>query len=189
MAELADAADSKFADLRVLGVRLPLPAPTLSPFGFRRLVSTACAVGRRNTLRRALLFSQRMGYMCSPRTRRTFPCKPETRRNHTPLRASYGDTTRRTCNTRATSNGLLRTPAHRRGTEWNSANEASRVLDAGPRQVRKPGVPLHHARSCPRARMATGRTVGAVATCRVPEGPACGTARRGSRNDFVLGNV
>jgi hypothetical protein len=29
MAELADAADSKSADLRVLGVRLPLPAPTL----------------------------------------------------------------------------------------------------------------------------------------------------------------
>jgi hypothetical protein len=28
MAELADAADSKSADLRVLGVRLPLPAPT-----------------------------------------------------------------------------------------------------------------------------------------------------------------
>jgi hypothetical protein len=27
MAELADAADSKSADLRVLGVRLPLPAP------------------------------------------------------------------------------------------------------------------------------------------------------------------
>jgi hypothetical protein len=32
MAELADAADSKSADLRVLGVRLPLPAP-----GFDRL--------------------------------------------------------------------------------------------------------------------------------------------------------
>ena len=29
-AELADAADSKSADLRVLGVRLPLPAPTFS---------------------------------------------------------------------------------------------------------------------------------------------------------------
>ena len=29
MAELADAADSKSADLRVLGVRLPLPAPLL----------------------------------------------------------------------------------------------------------------------------------------------------------------
>src|SRR5438270_14013976 len=29
MAELADAADSKSADLRVLGVRLPLPAPML----------------------------------------------------------------------------------------------------------------------------------------------------------------
>jgi hypothetical protein len=29
MAELADAADSKSADLRVLGVRLPLPAPSL----------------------------------------------------------------------------------------------------------------------------------------------------------------
>jgi hypothetical protein len=29
MAELADAADSKSADLRVLGVRLPLPAPAL----------------------------------------------------------------------------------------------------------------------------------------------------------------
>ena len=28
MAELADAADSKSADLRVLGVRLPLPAPS-----------------------------------------------------------------------------------------------------------------------------------------------------------------
>src|SRR5437763_16488788 len=28
MAELADAADSKSADLRVLGVQLPLPAPT-----------------------------------------------------------------------------------------------------------------------------------------------------------------
>ncbi len=27
MAELADAADSKSADLRVLGVRFPLPAP------------------------------------------------------------------------------------------------------------------------------------------------------------------
>src|SRR5229473_1622387 len=32
MAELADAADSKSADLRVLGVRLPLPAPTCNPF-------------------------------------------------------------------------------------------------------------------------------------------------------------
>ena len=30
MAELADAADSKSADLRVLGVRLPLPAPLKS---------------------------------------------------------------------------------------------------------------------------------------------------------------
>ena len=30
MAELADAADSKSADLRVLGVRLPLPAPALT---------------------------------------------------------------------------------------------------------------------------------------------------------------
>ena len=30
MAELADAADSKSADLRVLGVRLPLPAPILA---------------------------------------------------------------------------------------------------------------------------------------------------------------
>jgi hypothetical protein len=30
MAELADAADSKSADLRVLGVRLPLPAPRIS---------------------------------------------------------------------------------------------------------------------------------------------------------------
>src|SRR5579862_3943470 len=30
MAELADAADSKSADLRVLGVRLPLPAPELT---------------------------------------------------------------------------------------------------------------------------------------------------------------
>ena len=32
MAELADAADSKSADLRVLGVRLPLPAPEPNPF-------------------------------------------------------------------------------------------------------------------------------------------------------------
>jgi hypothetical protein len=31
MAELADAADSKSADLRVLGVRLPLPAPLKKP--------------------------------------------------------------------------------------------------------------------------------------------------------------
>jgi hypothetical protein len=31
MAELADAADSKSADLRVLGVRLPLPAPRFFP--------------------------------------------------------------------------------------------------------------------------------------------------------------
>src|SRR6202043_3027434 len=31
MAELADAADSKSADLRVLGVRLPLPAPLQKP--------------------------------------------------------------------------------------------------------------------------------------------------------------
>ena len=31
MAELADAADSKSADLRVLGVRLPLPAPGSKP--------------------------------------------------------------------------------------------------------------------------------------------------------------
>ena len=31
MAELADAADSKSADLRVLGVRLPLPAPLQTP--------------------------------------------------------------------------------------------------------------------------------------------------------------
>jgi hypothetical protein len=31
MAELADAADSKSADLRVLGVRLPLPAPAQKP--------------------------------------------------------------------------------------------------------------------------------------------------------------
>ena len=31
MAELADAADSKSADLRVLGVRLPLPAPRRMP--------------------------------------------------------------------------------------------------------------------------------------------------------------
>ena len=35
MAELADAADSKSADLRVLGVRLPLPAPEDS-FCFER---------------------------------------------------------------------------------------------------------------------------------------------------------
>ncbi len=34
MAELADAADSKSADLRVLGVRLPLPAPMKSTYGF-----------------------------------------------------------------------------------------------------------------------------------------------------------
>ena len=32
MAELADAADSKSADLRVLGVRLPLPAPNQHQF-------------------------------------------------------------------------------------------------------------------------------------------------------------
>ena len=32
MAELADAADSKSADLRVLGVRLPLPAPIVKTF-------------------------------------------------------------------------------------------------------------------------------------------------------------
>ena len=31
MAELADAADSKSADLRVMGVRPPLPAPVLKP--------------------------------------------------------------------------------------------------------------------------------------------------------------
>ena len=31
MAELADAADSKSADLRVMGVRPPLPAPELEP--------------------------------------------------------------------------------------------------------------------------------------------------------------
>ena len=43
MAELADAADSKSADLRVLGVRLPLPAPgsfcrspALDAFEFQR---------------------------------------------------------------------------------------------------------------------------------------------------------
>jgi hypothetical protein len=37
MAELADAADSKSADLRVLGVRLPLPAPApLDSVGYGR---------------------------------------------------------------------------------------------------------------------------------------------------------
>ena len=35
MAELADAADSKSADLRVLGVRLPLPAPRFPPIVLR----------------------------------------------------------------------------------------------------------------------------------------------------------
>jgi hypothetical protein len=39
MAELADAADSKSADLRVLGVRLPLPAPGFEQAG----TSSACA--------------------------------------------------------------------------------------------------------------------------------------------------
>jgi hypothetical protein len=34
MAELADAADSKSADLRVLGVRLPLPAPFQKPIKY-----------------------------------------------------------------------------------------------------------------------------------------------------------
>ncbi len=38
MAELADAADSKSADLRVLGVRLPLPAPNKTPQVFKRLL-------------------------------------------------------------------------------------------------------------------------------------------------------
>jgi hypothetical protein len=37
MAELADAADSKSADLRVLGVQLPLPAPRLVPVASNRL--------------------------------------------------------------------------------------------------------------------------------------------------------
>src|SRR5439155_20873553 len=34
MAELADAADSKSAGLRPLGVRLPLPPPSLNPFRY-----------------------------------------------------------------------------------------------------------------------------------------------------------
>jgi hypothetical protein len=37
MAELADAADSKSADLRVLGVQLPLPAPNIFSFAFNDL--------------------------------------------------------------------------------------------------------------------------------------------------------
>jgi hypothetical protein len=37
MAELADAADSKSADLRVLGVQLPLPAPFKSELSARLL--------------------------------------------------------------------------------------------------------------------------------------------------------
>jgi hypothetical protein len=37
MAELADAADSKSADLRVLGVQLPLPAPTSKGFDLIQL--------------------------------------------------------------------------------------------------------------------------------------------------------
>ena len=45
MAELADAADSKSADLRVLGVRLPLPAPAFKSIlrdGLRVLVVLRC---------------------------------------------------------------------------------------------------------------------------------------------------
>jgi hypothetical protein len=44
MAELADAADSKSADLRVLGVQLPLPAPTFKPA--RDTASDAFAVAQ-----------------------------------------------------------------------------------------------------------------------------------------------
>ena len=41
MAELADAADSKSADLRVLGVQLPLPAPAQSSFAYKlRVIAT-----------------------------------------------------------------------------------------------------------------------------------------------------
>ena len=43
MAELADAADSKSADLRVMGVRPPLPAPR---FDFRRSASRIVVVPR-----------------------------------------------------------------------------------------------------------------------------------------------
>src|SRR5579872_348299 len=48
MAELADAADSKSADLRVLGVRLPLPAPLL---GHKQIsLSSLCPTTRSVTL-------------------------------------------------------------------------------------------------------------------------------------------
>ena len=41
MAELADAADSKSADLRVLGVRLPLPAPAQKTLQNKRLAGAS----------------------------------------------------------------------------------------------------------------------------------------------------
>src|SRR3954467_484850 len=46
MAELADAADSKSADLRVLGVQLPLPAPSLTKLHFNRNSSESIGSAR-----------------------------------------------------------------------------------------------------------------------------------------------
>jgi hypothetical protein len=45
MAELADAADSKSAGLRPLGVRLPLPAPRLNPSGITLLLELVHRTG------------------------------------------------------------------------------------------------------------------------------------------------
>jgi hypothetical protein len=46
MAELADAADSKSADLRVLGVRLPLPAPSVQTIMTQSFGCRRCCVDR-----------------------------------------------------------------------------------------------------------------------------------------------
>jgi hypothetical protein len=60
MAELADAADSKSADLRVMGVRFPLPAPSDKTsnafFGPSTSVKKSETLARKGQLNLALFF-------------------------------------------------------------------------------------------------------------------------------------
>src|SRR3954454_14939951 len=56
MAELADAEDSKSADLRVLGVRLPLPAPALEPVVQSRQLASRSGGAKRPSHEVAFLF-------------------------------------------------------------------------------------------------------------------------------------
>src|SRR5579871_5500953 len=58
MAELADAADSKSADLRVLGVRLPLPAPKPDPFEDSSLTRRNCGSPSPSQRRRGIIFGR-----------------------------------------------------------------------------------------------------------------------------------